>query len=128
MNGAYNIMERYCTSTQSGLTQAVRDSTISTVDAQAQLLAYIQQRTVEKKAVLAGNSVHVDRQFLCQEMPAVIDWLHYRIVDVSTIKELAARWKPNLRFNKKMTHRALDDILESIGELKFYKRHLFKLE
>jgi oligoribonuclease len=111
---------------QSGLTEKVRKSTIQTADAEKQILDFIQEHIPEKKmGLLAGNSIHVDRQFLCQEMPNLISHLHYRIVDVSTVKELAKRWAPELNFKKKETHRALDDILESIEELKYYKRALF---
>ncbi|KAK2710167.1 hypothetical protein QYM36_013738 [Artemia franciscana] len=81
------------------------------------------------KCVLAGNSVHEDRRFLAKHMPRIINHLHYRIVDVSTIKELCRRWYPTefLGQPKKMLkHRALDDILESIQELKYYKSTIFK--
>nr|MCS5532870.1 oligoribonuclease [Candidatus Poseidoniaceae archaeon] len=78
-------------------------------------------------APLCGNSIHNDRVFLAKEMPEVLDLLHYRIVDVSTIKELAKRWFPDLpRYQKKQAHRALDDIVESIEELRYYQSTIFR--
>jgi oligoribonuclease len=113
---------------KSGLTDLVRNSTINTADAESQVLKFIKQHIPEQKAgILAGNSVHVDRQFLCQEMPELIEHLHYRIVDVSTIKELVSNWCPKIRkFSKKEAHRALDDIEESIAELLYYKTLAFQ--
>lgn len=81
-----------------------------------------------KVAPLAGNSVHSDKAFLQKEMPEVIDYLHYRIVDVSTVKELCRRWYPSIFQNapqKKLSHRSLDDIKESINELKYYRQNIF---
>jgi len=76
---------------------------------------------------LCGNSVWNDRQFLQKEMPRLVEYLHYRMIDVSTIKELSRRWYPTeKKFSKKAAHLALDDILESIEELKFYRSLLFK--
>jgi oligoribonuclease len=77
---------------------------------------------------LAGNSVHVDKQFLKVYMPRVASLLHYRIVDVSTIKELCRRWYPNVfqGYVKKTLHRSLEDILESIDELRYYRQHIFR--
>ena len=85
--------------------------------------------TPEKKCPLAGNSVGQDAKFLVKYMPKVMNHLHYRIVDVSTIKELSRRWYPDELENapkKKMTHRALDDIKESIEELAYYRNSVFK--
>jgi oligoribonuclease len=113
----------------SGLTERVKASTISEADAEAQTIAFINQHVSTKdRPVLAGNSIHQDRRFIHRYMPALDKRLHYRMVDVSTIKELARRWYPQLIAKvpqKKETHRALDDIRESIDELRFYKLNLF---
>jgi oligoribonuclease len=105
-------------------------STISTAEACDQVLKFIQKHIPEPRhGILAGNSVHADKVFLEREMNPIINYLHYRIVDVSTIKELSKRWYPN-EFKeaprKKEAHRALDDIKESINELKYYRRAVFK--
>jgi oligoribonuclease len=113
---------------QSGLTQRVRESTIDEAHASAALLAFFEAHTTKKKAPLAGNSIHQDRRFVARYLPEVEDWLHYRNVDVSTIKELAQRWYPKQysgRPTKKGSHRAMDDLLESIEELKYYREALF---
>mmetsp|Transcript_22394 Transcript_22394/g.63955 ORF Transcript_22394/g.63955 Transcript_22394/m.63955 type:complete len:155 (-) Transcript_22394:1452-1916(-) len=105
-----------------GLTDKVRKSTMSLSDAEEQILAFIRQHAQEREAPLAGNSVHVDRRFLVKDMPKLERYLHYRIVDVSTVKELCRRWYPALTPPlKKGRHRALEDIRESIEELKFYR-------
>lgn len=113
----------------SGLTERVRASTISEADAEAQTLAFLAEHIAAKeRPVLAGNSIHQDRRFIRRYMPQLEKRLHYRMVDVSTIKELARRWFPQIiakQKSKKETHRALDDIRESIDELRFYKQHLF---
>jgi oligoribonuclease len=113
----------------SGLTERVKASTISEADAETQTIAFINQHVGAKdRPVLAGNSIHQDRRFIHRYMPALDKRLHYRMVDVSTIKELARRWYPAIVSKqpaKKETHRALDDIRESIDELRFYKQHLF---
>lgn len=113
---------------QSGLTTRVRESTIDEAQVQAALLEFLGQHTEKGKAPLAGNSIHQDRRFLARYLPEVEAWLHYRNVDVSTVKELARRWYPTQysgRPNKKGTHRAMDDILESIAELKYYREAVF---
>ena len=113
----------------SGLTERVKASTISEAEAEAQTIAFINQHVgAKERPVLAGNSIHQDKRFINRYMPALDKRLHYRMVDVSTIKELARRWYPQLLTKipqKKETHRALDDIRESIDELRFYKQHLF---
>lgn len=113
----------------SGLVDRVRASTISDADAEAQTIAFINAHVPAKdRPVLAGNSIHQDRRFIHGYMPALDRRLHYRMVDVSTIKELARRWFPELAAKvpaKKETHRALDDIRESIDELRWYRQHLF---
>ena len=122
-------MDQWCTEHHgaSGLTDAVAKSKITTLDAEKQVLAFIQQHVPAGQGILAGNSIHVDRQFIQQDMPRLAEYLHYRLVDVSTIKELAKRWYPSIiPPAKKTSHRAMEDILESIQELKFYRQHLFK--
>jgi oligoribonuclease len=114
----------------SGLVDRVKASTISDADAEAQTIEFINKHCgAKERPVLAGNSIHQDRRFIHRYMPALDKRLHYRMVDVSTIKELARRWYPQLVSKipqKKETHRALDDIRESIDELRFYKQHLFQ--
>ncbi len=112
---------------ESGLTQAVKDSKISVAEAEAQTIAFLRQHCPEGKSPLCGNSIGQDRRFIVKYMPALSDFLHYRSVDVSTIKELARRWYPALEAPPKSeAHRALDDIKESIEELRFYKNAVFK--
>ena len=113
----------------SGLTKMVMDSTIGLEEAEDKILSFVKQWIPEKKCPLAGNSVGQDAKFLKKYMPKFMDHLHYRIVDVSTIKELSRRWYPEkyaMAPKKKMSHRALDDIKESIEELKYYKATVFK--
>ncbi len=112
---------------QSGLVKRVRASDVTIEAAEEQILEFVQEWTVEGQAPLCGNSVHQDRRFLYGEMPKLIDWLNYRIVDVSTVKELATRWYPEMEpFVKQERHRALDDIRESIDELRWYRQQIFK--
>lgn len=112
---------------QSGLVKRVRASDVTIEAAEEQILEFVQEWTIEGTAPLCGNSVHQDRRFLYGEMPKLIDWLSYRIVDVSTIKELATRWYPEMEaFVKQERHRALDDIRESIDELRWYRQQIFK--
>lgn len=123
-------MDKWCTDHhgKSGLTAAVKSSTISLEHAYAQTLAFIQYHCSAKTGVLAGNSIGQDRTFLAKYMPAIVDHLHYRIVDVTTIKELVLRWYPhdkNIEYKKADTHRALNDVLESIAELKHYRKNFF---
>ncbi|MBD7994403.1 oligoribonuclease [Arthrobacter sp. Sa2CUA1] len=98
-------------------------------EAEAEVIEYITKWVPEpKKAQLAGNSVGTDRMFLARDMPEVIDYLHYRIIDVSTIKELARRWYPRAYFQapaKNGGHRALGDIVDSINELRYYRAAVF---
>lgn len=113
----------------SGLIKRVRASTLTEAEAEAQLLAFLEAHVGKREAPLAGNSVHQDRRFLARYMPAFDAYLHYRIVDVSSVKELVARWNPQAyagRPNKKGTHRALDDIRESITELAYYRKSAFR--
>ena len=110
----------------SGLIKRVRTSDVTIAQAEAEILEFVQQWTVEGKSPLCGNSVHQDKRFLYREMPQLVDWLHYRIIDVSTVKELATRWYPELeKFAKQERHRAMDDIRESIAELRWYRQRIF---
>lgn len=113
---------------ESGLTRRVRESTLDESAASAAVLQFLAEHTEQRKAPLAGNSVHQDRRFLARYMPEVEAWLHYRNIDVSTIKELAMRWYPKqyaARPTKKGTHRAMDDLFESIEELRYYRGAVF---
>ncbi|MDX6230999.1 MAG: oligoribonuclease [Frankiales bacterium] len=113
----------------SGLTDDVRASTTTVADAEAQVLAYIKTHVGEaRKAPLCGNSIATDRGFLALQMPELETWLHYRMVDVSSVKELARRWYPRAYFaspEKSGGHRALADIRESIEELRYYRSTVF---
>lgn len=115
---------------KSGLTQACRDSTVSLAEAEQRVLEFVQQHAPEPgTAQIAGNSVHVDLAFLRKHMPRLVDHLHYRIVDVSTLGELCRRWFPREHARapkKKNAHTALSDIRESIEQLKYYRRSIFK--
>ena len=114
--------------TRSGLLQAIEASSITLADAGAQTLAFIKEHVPEPRSVpLAGNSIGTDRRFLAAYLPEIEEYLHYRSVDVSTIKELARRWYPTVSPPKKATaHRALDDIRESIIELRFWRESVFR--
>ena len=113
----------------SGLIEKVKSSCVPLLEIEKQTYEFIKQHCDSDNAVLAGNSVWQDRRFLTRYMPKVLDFLHYRILDVSTIKILVQAWYPNnpqAEFPKKDTHRALEDIKESINELKHYKKYFFK--
>jgi oligoribonuclease len=114
---------------KSGLTDRVRASTVTIEQAQRMVLDYIRQHVPEpKSAPLAGNSIATDRGFIARDMPLLDDYLHYRMVDVSSIKELCRRWYPRIYFGqpaKAMSHRALTDITESIRELAYYRSTAF---
>ena len=113
----------------SGLTEEVRRSTVTLADAQAQVLEYVQRFVAEPRtAPLCGNSIGTDRGFITRDMTELDNYLHYRMIDVSSIKELARRWFPRIYFGqpaKGLAHRALADILESIEELAYYRRTMF---
>jgi oligoribonuclease len=114
---------------RSGLTEAVRRSTVSLAEAEQQVLAYVRTWVPEaRSAPLAGNSVATDRTFLARDMIELDEHLHYRMVDVSSIKELCRRWYPRVYYAqpaKGLAHRALADITESIRELAYYRRTVF---
>jgi oligoribonuclease len=115
--------------TRSGLIIAIRESTVSLDEAGAATLEFIKTHVPEPRSVpLCGNSIGTDRRFLARYLPAIEDHLHYRSVDVSTVKELAKRWYPSLdgeRPFKIGAHRALDDIRDSVRELQFYRERVF---
>ena len=112
----------------SGLTQRVRESSILTAEAEALTLSFLEQWVPKGKSPICGNSICQDRRFLYRYMPALEAYFHYRNLDVSTLKELAARWSPEIMsgFKKGGTHLALDDIRESIAELRYYREHFIK--
>lgn len=113
---------------ESGLMQRVRDSRFSTADAEAETLAFLRQWVPDGRSPMCGNSICQDRRFLYRYMPALADFFHYRNLDVSTLKELARRWAPDLpAFVKQGRHLALDDIRDSIAELEHYREHFLTL-
>jgi oligoribonuclease len=112
---------------KSGLWQKVVASQITMAEAEDRTLEFIKRYTGARESPLCGNSIWQDRRFLVRYMPRLEAFLHYRLIDVSTIKELAARWYPKTKFTKeKGSHRALDDVRESVDELKFYRETLFR--
>jgi oligoribonuclease len=114
---------------KSGLTAAVRTATTSLEQAEEQVLEYVKQHVPEpRSAPLCGNSIATDRGFIARDMPRLDAHLHYRMIDVSSVKELCRRWYPRAYFGqpaKGLEHRALVDILESIRELEYYRRAIF---
>jgi oligoribonuclease len=114
---------------KSGLTERVRQSTVDEDQAQQQVMAFLKQYVPKGKSPMCGNSICQDRRFLARTMPALEDFFHYRNLDVSTLKELAKRWKPAALdgFKKAQAHTALADIHESIDELLHYRTHLLAL-
>ena len=125
-----NAMDAWNTSHHgdSGLTSRVSQSTASTEDAERETLEFLRQYVAPGKSPMCGNSICQDRRFMARLMPELEAFFHYRNLDVSTLKELARLWKPELTagFVKKGAHLALDDILESIEELKYYREHLIR--
>lgn len=112
----------------SGLTQRVRESKITLAEAEAATLAFLAQWVPAKASPICGNSIGQDRRFLHKYMPELEAYFHYRNLDVSTLKELVARWAPELQasFKKGDTHLALADIRESIAELRYYREHFIR--
>lgn len=127
-----NGMDKWNTSThgKSGLTDRVRASTLDEAAAEAQMIAFLSQYVPERSSPICGNSICQDRRFLARHMPGLEAWFHYRNLDVSTLKELCRRWRPELlgQFKKAQRHEALADIYESIDELKFYREHFLRME
>ncbi|BFF91510.1 probable oligoribonuclease [Drosophila madeirensis] len=127
----YKNMNEWCIKHhhESGLIERCRSSDVTPDQAVDLVMSYLKKNIPERKCPLAGNSVYMDRLFLRKYMSPVDEYLHYRIVDVSTIKELARRWHPDVAKaapRKAFAHRSLEDIMDSIQELKYYKEHLFK--
>lgn len=114
---------------QSGLIERVRNSSINEAEAERQTMEFLQKWVPANQSPMCGNSICQDRRFMARLLPKLEAYFHYRNLDVSTVKELAARWKPELQknFEKQNTHLALDDIIESIQELRYYREYFFKL-
>ena len=114
---------------KSGLTERVRNSTVDEAQAQAEMIAWLKTYVPKGKSPMCGNSICQDRRFLAKDMPLLEDFFHYRNLDVSTLKELAKRWKPAALegFKKAQAHTALADIHESIDELIHYRQHLLAI-
>jgi len=112
----------------SGLIERVRNSTINEAEAAKQTIEFMAQYVARGVSPLCGNSICQDRRFMANGMPELEQWFHYRNLDVSTLKELAKRWYPDVMpgFKKKSTHQALDDIIESIEELRYYRKMILK--
>ena len=113
---------------QSGLINRVKASTIKETEAERLTIEFLKQWVPENTSPICGNSIGQDRRFLYRYMPKLEAYFHYRNIDVSTLKELAARWAPEVKngFNKESSHPALDDIIESIEELRYYREHFIR--
>jgi oligoribonuclease len=114
---------------KSGLIDRVKASTLSDAEVEAQMIAFLSQHVPPKLSPICGNSVHQDRRFLVRYMPKLEEYFLYRNLDVSTLKELARRWKPEVMagLTKHGKHEALADIHESIAELRYYREHILKI-
>ncbi|MGB0468707.1 MAG: oligoribonuclease [Pontibacterium sp.] len=130
-DAALDAMDEWCTNQhgQSGLTQRVKDSTISERDAEQRTIEFLLEHVDKGASPICGNSIGQDRRFLYRHMPELEAFFHYRNLDVSTIKELARRWKPDVLegVKKQGSHLALDDIRDSIAELQHYRAVFFNL-
>lgn len=115
--------------TASGLLERVRNDSVDIKEAEAMTLRFLEEFVEPGKAPLCGNTIWQDRRFLARHMVELEQFFHYRLVDVSSVKELARRWRPEILngFSKKNEHLALADIRESIAELKFYREHFFQM-
>ncbi len=113
----------------SGLIKRVRESRYAAAQAEAETISFLQQYVPKGASPMCGNSICQDRRFMAREMQELEAYFHYRNLDVSTLKELAARWKPEIleKYTKKGAHLALDDILESIEELQFYRKTILSI-
>ncbi len=131
-DAALDAMDEWNTRTHNatGLVERVKSSKISARTAELETLEFLQKHVPKNRSPLCGNSICQDRRFLYKYMPELNDWLHYRNLDVSSIKELAKRWRPDIcnGFKKENTHKALDDIRESIGELKYFREVFLKAD
>ena len=114
---------------RSGLIDRVKASTVTEAQAELELIAFLKQYVPANKSPMCGNSICQDRRFMARGMPKLEAFFHYRNLDVSTLKELCRRWKPELAsgFKKHQKHTALADIVESIEELRYYREHFIKL-
>ncbi|TNC82089.1 MAG: oligoribonuclease [Oleiphilus sp.] len=125
-------MDEWCTKThgENGLTQRVKDSRISEREAELATIRFLEEHVDKGASPICGNSIGQDRRFLVKYMPELESFFHYRNLDVSTLKELAMRWNPKIlsKLQKKNTHLALDDIRESIEELKHYRKYFLNLK
>jgi len=122
-----NSMDEWNTRThaKTGLTERVKNSRTVENEAEKQTIDFLKQFIGKNQSPMCGNSICQDRRFLARHMPELEAWFHYRNLDVSSIKELAKRWKPEILggYSKKNTHQAMDDIRESIEELQYYRKH-----
>ncbi|HEY4318615.1 MAG TPA: oligoribonuclease [Herbaspirillum sp.] len=114
---------------RSGLIERVKNSTVTEAEAETALVEFLKQYVPAGKSPMSGNTICQDRRFMARGMPKLEAFFHYRNLDVSTLKELCRRWKPELvaGFKKKQAHTALADILESVEELKYYREHFIKV-
>ena len=130
-NEVLENMDEWCVNTHgaTGLTQRCKDSTINVDEASQLTIDFLNDYVPAGKSPLCGNTIGQDRRFLVKYMPTLEAYFHYRNIDVSTIKELTARWKPEIAkgFKKKGVHLALDDIIESIEEMRYYRETVFKI-
>lgn len=128
---ALDAMDEWCTNQhgKSGLTQRVKDSKFSDDDAAKETIKFLEQYVDAGASPMCGNSICQDRRFMAKWMPELEEFFHYRNLDVSTLKELAARWSPDSvkGFEKKGSHLAMDDIKDSIAELAFYREKILKI-
>lgn len=126
-----NGMDEWCTTQhgKSGLTQRVKDSTLTEAMAEQQTIEFLQQYVPAGASPMCGNTICQDRRFMANYMPALEEFFHYRNLDVSTIKELARRWSPEVYsgFTKESAHLAMDDIKDSINELIYYRQTALKI-
>ncbi|HFC8519003.1 oligoribonuclease [Neisseria weaveri] len=126
-----NAMDEWNTAThgRTGLTRRVRDSVYTEADVEQKLLAFMAQWIPERATPMCGNTIHQDRRFMVRYMPKLEAYFHYRNLDVSTLKELARRWHPVVAKGvvKRGSHQALDDILESIEEMRYYRDNFIRL-
>ena len=130
-DAALDAMDSWNKSThgRSGLIDKVKASTMTEADVESAALAFLREHIPAKASPMCGNTICQDRRFLARFMPSLEDWFHYRNLDVSTLKELVRRWKPELMkgIPKEGKHEALADILESIAELRYYREHFLKV-
>tara|TARA_B100002049_G_C16024632_1_gene351840 strand:- start:302 stop:847 length:546 start_codon:yes stop_codon:yes gene_type:complete len=130
-NDILDNMDEWCVRVhgESGLTKRCKESRVTEAEAAQQTIAFLQEYVDAGKSPLCGNTIGQDRRFMVKYMPELEDYFHYRSIDVSTIKELIRRWQPEVLegFDKKGVHLALDDIRESIEELKYYRSKVFTI-